>query len=308
MSKEKEIELKGAKPFLKWAGGKTQLIPEIERRLPDSFKDDSLVYVEPFVGSGALFFYVLNTYPNIKKAIINDVNVDLITTYRVIRDKVDLLISRLEVFQMEYHSFIEDDEARKHYYLEKRIAYNDREHQGVETAALFIFLNKTCFNGLYRVNGKGGFNVPIGSSKTPGILNESNLQEVSKVLQKVEILDGDYTKTLDKIKSSDENVFFYFDPPYRPLSNTSSFNAYAKSNFNDEEQIRLKEFCDKLDTLNYQWLLSNSDVKSVNPEDEFFDELFDKYSIERVLAKRFINANGNGRGKINELMINNYLD
>lgn len=302
--KIKEIE-KGAKPFLKWAGGKTQLIPEIEARFPDSFKNQEVVYVEPFVGSGALLFYVLNNYPNIKKAIINDVNSDLIITYKYIKNNVEELINALKVLEKEYHQFAEDKGERTSFYLGKRALYNDKNRDDLLIASLFIFLNKTCFNGLYRVNSKGGFNVPIGSSKTPTILNSNNLREVSRILQKVEILNGDYQKVLDAVEH--KNTFFYFDPPYRPLSTTSSFNAYAKGEFNDNEQVRLKFFCDTLTEKGFKWMLSNSDVKACNPEDNFFDDLFRNYTIERVSASRSINANGNGRGKINELLINNYL-
>ncbi|MDR0229873.1 MAG: DNA adenine methylase [Flavobacteriaceae bacterium] len=294
-----------AKPFLKWAGGKTQLIPEIESRFPNSFTNDEVVYIEPFVGSGALFFYVLNKYPNIKRAIINDVNTDLITTYRMIKENVEDLIKELRVLQNEYHQFAEDKEERTSYFLGKRALYNYKYRNDLQIASLFIFLNKTCFNGLYRVNSKGLYNVPIGSSKTPAILNESNLRAVSQVLQRVELFNGDYQEVLKLVE--EDNVFFYFDPPYRPLSNTSSFNSYAKGDFNDSEQIRLKQFCDTIAERGFKWMLSNSDVKAANPEDNFFDDLYSNYTIERVSASRAINAKGSGRGKINELLINNYL-
>lgn len=304
---KKIIELdKEAKPFLKWAGGKTQLISEIENRFPESFTNSNdVVYVEPFVGSGALLFYVLNKYPNIKRAVINDVNTDLITTYKMIRENVEDLISELRILQNEYHQFADDKEQRTSYFLGKRALYNDKYRNDLQIASLFIFLNKTCFNGLYRVNSKGLYNVPIGSSKTPAILNESNLRAVSQVLQRVELFNGDYQEVLKSVK--EQNVFFYFDPPYRPLSNTSSFNAYAKGDFNDTEQIRLKEFCDTISQKGFKWMLSNSDVKAANPEDNFFDDLYANYTIERVSASRAINAKGSGRGKINELLINNYL-
>ncbi|MHC5311043.1 DNA adenine methylase [Myroides sp. LJL116] len=294
-----------AKPFLKWAGGKTQLIPEIESRFPKSFTSEDVVYIEPFVGSGALFFYVLNKYPNIKRAIINDVNSDLITTYRMIKENVEVLIEELRKLQDEYHRFVEDKDERTSYFLGKRALYNDKERSDLQIASLFIFLNKTCFNGLYRVNGKGVYNVPIGSSKTPAILNESNLRAVSQILQRVELFNGDYQEVLKSV--NEQNVFFYFDPPYRPLSNTSSFNSYAKGDFNDTEQIRLKEFCDTISERGFKWMLSNSDVKAANSEDDFFDDLYKSYTIERVSASRSINAKGSGRGKINELLINNYL-
>lgn len=301
----KDVE-KGAKPFLKWAGGKTQLIPEIDGRFPESFSREKVTYIEPFVGSGALLFYVLNKYSNIEKAIINDVNSDLIITYKQIKNNLENLIDSLDKLQKEYHALAEDKDERTSYYLGKRALYNDKDRSDIDVATLFIFLNKTCFNGLYRVNSKGLYNVPIGSSKTPAILNEPNLREVSRILQKVEILNGDYSEVLSRVNNKG-NVFFYFDPPYRPLSTTSSFNSYAKGDFNDEQQIRLKEFCDTLHQKGIKWMLSNSDVKFANPEDDFFDDLFCNYQIERVQAKRSINSKGTGRGSISELLINNYL-
>jgi len=170
-------------------------------------------------------------------------------------------------------------------------------------SALFIFLNRTCFNGLYRVNSKNEFNVPIGSYKHPMICDKENILAVSKALQKVEIICGDFEQT---IQYADGNTLFYFDPPYKPLSETSNFNAYAKDNFDDNEQIRLRDFCQKLDNLNYYWILSNSDVKGKDENNHFFDELYANFEIKRVLAKRNINANPEKRGVLNELLITNY--
>ncbi|MBT3423622.1 MAG: Dam family site-specific DNA-(adenine-N6)-methyltransferase, partial [Bacteroidetes bacterium] len=167
---------------------------------------------------------------------------------------------------------------------------------------LFIFLNRTCFNGLYRVNRKNEFNVPIGSYKKPMICDEPNLLTVNSLLQKVEILNEDFEQT---IFEAEENSFFYFDPPYKPLSQTSSFNSYTKDEFDDNEQIRLAKFCDKLDSLGHNWILSNSDVKGKNSNDDFFDDLFKEYQINRVLAKRIINANPSKRGQLTELLITN---
>jgi len=291
-----------SKPFLKWAGGKTQLIKEISAKFPCD-KEKKITYIEPFVGSGAVLFWVLNNYPNIEKAVINDANTDLINTYQSISESVELLIELLEEWENEYFHFANDDEARKAYFYKKRTLFNTRKSAKIEQAALFIFLNKTCFNGLFRVNKKNIFNVPIGSYKKPRICDKPNLRLVSQSLAKVEILTGDFEET---IHHATKNTYFYFDPPYKPLNASSSFNTYAKDTFDDNEQIRLKNFCDQLDKVGCKWLLSNSDVKNYKPDDEFFDELYTQYKIERVQAKRSINAHGNKRGQLNELLISNF--
>ena len=291
-----------AKPFLKWAGGKTQLIEQIKQQLPDTIKTDKFTYIEPFVGSGAVLFWMLEEYPNLEKAIINDINEDLTNAYLTIKHNVRELIDILKVWEVEYHSLTEDEEAKKEYYYEKRSLFNTRASDQTTHSAIFIFLNRTCFNGLYRVNRKNEFNVPIGSYKKPQICNEENLLAVSEVLQKVEILNGDFSKTKHH---ADENTFFYFDPPYKPLSETSSFNSYSKDEFNDAEQIRLKEFCDLLDSQNHKWILSNSDVKGKDINNNFFDELYAAFNIVRVNARRSINANPSKRGKLTELLISN---
>ncbi|MCK5521634.1 MAG: DNA adenine methylase [Thiomargarita sp.] len=293
--------MKKAKPFLKWAGGKTQLLEEISLKIPYK-KNDRFIYVEPFVGSGAVLFWVLNHYPNLESVVINDINEDLINTYKVIKENCDFLVSILEKWEGEYHAIAGKQEVKKEYYHAKRSLFNTRKSDKVTQTALFIFLNKTCYNGLYRVNKKNKFNVPIGSYKKPMICDRENLKAVSHVLQKVEILNGDFEKTVDYAK---EESFFYFDPPYKPLSKTSNFNSYAKDEFNDIEQIRLKEFCDSLNSMGCKWMLSNSDVKGENPEDNFFDDLFEKYQINRVMARRSINANSSKRGLLTELLIAN---
>lgn len=293
---------KTAKPFLKWAGGKTQLINDIEKALPKDIYRDKFTYIEPFVGSGAVLFWMLNNFPNLKKAVINDINEDLINTYRTIASKPRELISILQVLQNEFHGLEGKDEQKKEYYYSKRELYNTRKEEQSGQAALFIFLNRTCFNGLYRVNRKNEYNVPMGSYKRPTICDKENILVVSQALQKVEILCGDYEETLN---FTDNNTLFYFDPPYKPLSETSSFNSYAKDEFNDAEQIRLRDFCHKLDALNHTWILSNSDVKGKNENDNFFDELYSDFNIQRVDAKRSINANPEKRGALKELLITN---
>ncbi len=292
---------KQAKPFLKWAGGKTQLLAVIGSKFHYKHKD-KFVYIEPFVGSGAVLFWILNNYSNLEKVVINDINSDLINSYKTIKKDVITLIPILEQWENEYHSFADKEDLKKEYYYFKRKLFNKRTSNQIEQTALFIFLNRTCFNGLYRVNRKNEFNVPIGSYKRPMICDQDNLIAVSKSLQNVEILNGDFENTL---VYATENSFFYFDPPYKPLSNTSNFNSYAKIEFNDDEQIRLKNFCDKLDLLKSKWILSNSDVKGKNPEDDFFDNLYKNYQINRVLARRNINSKASKRGQLSELLITN---
>jgi DNA adenine methylase len=292
-----------AKPFLKWAGGKTQLITDIEKALPKEFISQKFTYVEPFVGSGAVLFWILNNFPNVEKAVINDINADLTNTYKVIASKSKNLISVLEQLQGEFHALELLDDKKKEYFYAKRELFNTRETDKVTQAALFIFLNRTCFNGLFRVNKNNGFNVPMGSYKKPTICDKENLLAVSEVLQRVEILTGDYQKTL---KHAEKPALFYFDPPYKPLSNTSSFNSYAKDEFGDHEQIRLRDFCKTLDTIDHKWILSNSDVKGKDINDNFFDDLYNEFNINRVFATRMINANAEKRGKLTELLITNY--
>ncbi len=277
-----------AKPFLKWAGGKTQLIPAIENALPKDLNSSQFIYVEPFVGSGAVLFWMLNNFPNMEKAVINDINEDLVNTYKTIASNPKHLIELLEVLQNEFHELDTDAEKKKLYYYEKRESYNARNTSILEQSAMFIFLNRTCFNGLYRVNRNNGFNVPMGSYRKPTICDKENIQAVSEALQKVEILCGDFEETL---KHANNNSIFYFDPPYKPLSDTSSFNSYAKDEFNDAEQIRLRDFCVTLNSIGHKWILSNSDVKGKDENDNFFDDLYSDFKIQRVDARRSINAN-----------------
>jgi len=302
---ESNNSLYTAKPFLKWAGGKTQLIKTIESNLPKNFRNKSYTYIEPFIGSGAVMFWLLNNFPRIEKAVINDINSDLTNTYKVISSNPNELISILNELQSEYYSLENNQENKSEYYYKKRESYNSRKSDKTTQAALFIFLNRTCFNGLYRVNRNNDFNVPMGSYKRPTICDVDNILAVNKALQKVEILCGDFEETL---QYAENNTFFYFDPPYKPLNNTSSFNSYAKDEFNDEQQVRLKKFCSKLDELGHKWMLSNSDVKGVDNENNFFDELYSEFFINRVKATRRINSNGEKRGELNELLITNYTN
>mgnify|MGYP003965097827 FL=1 len=290
-----------AKPFLKWAGGKTKLLQYIENKIPYK-TNEVFTFIEPFVGSGAVLFQILNNYPNIEKVVINDINTDLIITYKTISNSVEELIELLQRWELEYHKLSDNEDKKKEYYYNKRDLFNKRNSNKVNRSALFIFLNRTCFNGLYRVNRKNLFNVPIGSYKKPTICNKDNLRLVSELLQKVTILNGDYTETVKKVKGKS---LFYLDPPYKPLNQSSSFNSYAKDQFDDNEQIRLKEFCDLLDSSKHKWILSNSDVKNTDMNDDFFDDLYEVYSINRVLAKRSINSISSKRGSVSELLISN---
>ena len=295
---------KTVRPFLKWAGGKGQLLKEIEKYYP--FENSKITkYAEPFVGGGAVLFDILSKY-NLEEIYISDINVELINTYYVIKNKTDALIKLLKTYQDEYISL--DLEARKKYYMAMReqfnvIKVNGDETQNIVKAALMIFLNKTCFNGLYRVNKKGLFNVPMGSYKNPLICDEENLRAVAEKLQKVKIVCGDYKESASFI---DENTFVYFDPPYRPLTETSSFTAYTESLFTDEEQIELAHFVDNMHKKGAKIVISNSDPKNINEDDEFFDTIYSKHQIKRVEATRMINSNSEARGKIKELLISNF--
>lgn len=292
-----------AKPFVKWAGGKGQLLEQLNLLLPNNFAtSENLTYVEPFVGGGAMLFFILSSYPNIKKAVINDLNSDLITTYRVIKSNVHELIEQLQRMQEVYYA-LESECEKKEYYLAQRTQYNAKTNSEVETAALFIFLNRTGFNGLYRVNSKGQYNVPFGKANKPKICDEETLLADHALLQKVEILNGDFADVLGHVEGK---AFFYFDPPYRPLPKTASFTAYSKDGFGDDQQHRLAKMCRQIDAAGNQWLQSNSDPHNTDPEDMFFEELYKGFNINRVTATRMINSKAEGRGKITELTIRNY--
>jgi DNA adenine methylase len=292
------------KPFLKWAGGKSQLIPDIleliQRR---SSQWTEFTYIEPFIGAGAILFAVLDTFPNLDRVIINDVNPILIDAYRILQSQPLELIASLQDIQEEYYS-LGNLEAQKKYFFQARDRFNALDSQdSITKTSLLLFLNRTCFNGLYRENRQGFFNVPFGKYKKPMICNEENLLSVHHALQKVEILEGDFSQTLDYVG---DKTLFYFDPPYKPIKETSAFTAYVKETFRDSEQIRLKEVCDRIHQLNHSFIVSNSDVKNFDPTDNFFDDLYQDYSIQRVKARRNINSKADERGEIFELLISNF--
>ena len=293
-----------AKPFLKWAGGKGQLLSQLSEHLPDRIRIEPFTYIEPFVGGGAMLFYMLQHFGNIRKAVINDVNEDLILTYRIIKDDVETLITNLDRLENDYLS-ISDQDGRSQIFYEVRERYNQHIGDSIERASQLLFLNKTCFNGLFRVNRQGHYNVPFGKYANPTICNAKILRADSELLQSahVEIFQGDYTQTMQYINGL---TFVYLDPPYRPLDATSSFTAYAKGDFNDDDQRALATFCRQLSERGCYWMESNADCSAKNPGDTFFEELYKDFRIERVYASRFINANPEKRGKLTELLIKNY--
>ena len=297
--KETKTELK---PFLKWVGGKSQLINEIEKFLPVDGEKVLTRYAEPMVGGGALLFSILSKY-DFEELYISDINAELINSYIVVRDNINLLVEKLTEMQTVFLPMNEN--GRKYFYYNARDKFNAlqlSQETAVEKAALFIFLNKTCFNGLYRVNKKGQFNVPMGAYKNPTICDENNLGNISNALQNVEIVCGDYTLSESFI---DNNTFVYIDPPYRPISETSAFTSYNSNSFDDKEQIRLSQYIERIDKVGAKVVLSNSDPKNVNPDDMFFDDLYKSFKIHRVEATRAINSKAEKRGKISELLICN---
>jgi len=300
-----------AKPFLKWAGGKTQLLDEFCRRLPEGLGEKGKItrYVEPFIGGGAVFFYLTRRF-SFEGCCIGDANEELILSYRVIQKSVKKVISELRILESGY--FAKDVKEREALYYEIRDSFND-ELPGInfqkygpgwaERAAKVIFLNRTCYNGLFRVNRNGEFNVPFGGYKNPDILDEENLRDVATVLKNTQISMGDFTRCRDYV---DDHTFVYFDPPYRPISQTSSFTSYSKDGFSEKDQHRLAALFRELDAKGAKIMLSNSDPWNQDSHDTFFDDLFSGYTIGRVPARRIINCNGARRGNINELIITNY--
>jgi len=296
-----------ARPFLKWAGGKGQLLDVFESFYPAQLKEGRIKkYVEPFVGSGAVLLHVLQNY-KIEDAYIFDINRDLINAYIVVRDEVENLVNKLSRLENDFLKM--NGERRKEFYYEVRNTYNKYHYVNdsnldIDRATQFIFLNRTCYNGLYRVNRTGFFNVPFGNYKNPTICDERNLRAVSALLQKVHIFAGDYSESANYI---DKDTFVYFDPPYRPLSATSSFTSYSRYDFTDEEQIKLAQFFEQMNDRGAFLMLSNSDPKNVVPNDDFFDSLYGKFHIHRIRARRVINSKADGRGEISEILVTNYV-
>lgn len=311
MHKNHINELKYAKPFLKWAGGKTQLLNEFEKRITPSIKDKMVIkrYIEPFVGGGALFFYLKRKY-NIEKSYLFDINKELILAYKTIQTDHKAIIDKLSEIEGK-HLQKSENKRKEHYYQirdrynsqMKNFNYNDFGENWIERTSYLIFLNKTCFNGLFRQNQKGEFNVPFGRYKNPRIYDENNIIAVNSALENTEIFCGDFTKSC---KFIEEKSLVYLDPPYRPINKTSNFTNYSKNGFGDEDQKRLAVFFEKMSRKGAYLILSNSDPKNDDPRDDFFDELYKNYNISRIPAKRFINCNASKRGEINELIITNF--
>lgn len=298
-----------AKPFLKWAGGKGQLLSQIGQHLPPGLWEGSLTkYAEPFIGGGAVFFQISNSF-GVDEFFISDMNEDLVLAYRTIRQQVELLIERLQAIERLYQPL--DVDGRSEFFYETRKMFNQRRPLASDTApdeeaghvARLIFLNRTCFNGLYRVNSNGEFNVPHGNYKNPRICDAANLRSVSSSLRNTDIRFGDFTACREFV---DEKTFVYLDPPYRPISKTASFNSFYRNPFGDEEQKRLAHFYQELGNVGAKLMLSNSDPHNENPEDSFFEDLYAGFSIHKVSASRKINSNGAKRGPITELLIANY--
>lgn len=272
---------KGVPSLIKWAGGKKQLLEQFEPFFPKHIER----YFEPFIGGGTIAFYLLKTHPEIKKIFLSDINEELITTYNIVKNDIEKLILLLKEYKIKHN---------KEFYYQIR-AEDVKKLTPLQIAARFIYLNRTCFNGLYRVNSKGQFNVPIGSYKNPTICHEEDLREISQLLQKDDIVTSQFYNAVKEAKKGD---FIYFDPPYYPIKR-DSFTTYTKDNFLEKEQERLAELFKELDKKGCKVMLSNSDT-------DFIKNLYKGYKINFVKATRMINCDATKRGAINEVVITNY--
>lgn len=267
--------------LIKWAGGKKQLLEQFKPLFPEKIER----YFEPFVGGGTVAFFLLKTHPEIKKIFLSDINEELIITYNQVKGNIEELVKKLKEYKGRHD---------KEFYYKIR-GQDVGKLSKVEIAARFIYLNRTCFNGLYRVNSTGKFNVPIGSYKNPNIVNEKDLREISELLQKDDIKTIQFDEA---VKNAKEGDFVYFDPPYYPLKK-ESFTTYTKNKFLEEEQIKLADIFRQLHYRGVKIMLSNSDTK-------FIKNLYEGYKIHFVQATRMINCDATKRGKINEVVITNY--
>jgi DNA adenine methylase len=308
-----------AKPFLKWAGGKTQLLEQFELFLPQQLKEGRIEkYFEPFLGGGAVFFDLIKKY-SVNEVFLNDINQDLVLAYQVIKNNPYGLIKKLSELEKKYHKSYFSQREEIFYkirenYNKQRLEFDYKVLSLKECTSLsqdsllrvswLIFLNKTCFNGLYRTNRQGEFNVPFGKYKNPKICDDNNILEVAQILQNVTLVSGNYN-SLDCF--IDNQSFVYLDPPYRPINKTSSFTTYAKSGFNDQNQIELSKYYKHLsEVTRAKVMLSNSNPHNTNETDNFFHELYREYYIHEVFASRMVNSDAEKRGKITELLITNY--
>ncbi len=299
-------------PFLKWAGGKRQILPDLEARFPPEIRDGKITrYIEPFLGGGAVLLHILSNY-GAMETFLSDLNPDLCLAWKVVRDYPDDLIDVLSPLAQEYGGL--DPLGQYTVYYSVREAFNSKlpgnrlpstsgTEDEVTRVARLIFLNRTCFNGLYRVNSQGGFNVPFGKYKRPTILDETNIRAVSALLSTSHIQCADFSCSRE---IPGHGSFVYLDPPYRPISQTASFTSYASSGFSDREQTRLAGLFRELDRRGARVMLSNSDPRNYNPHDDFFDQLYEGFRIDRVPARRYINSNGSGRGHVQEIIVTNY--
>ena len=281
------------KPFLKWVGGKRKLIPQLEAKFPDYIKSNEFTYVEPFLGGGAMFFHLITKY-NIKKAYLNDLNDKLIDCYQNVRDHSEKLIKQLKKLEKNYYA----SGDKKLFYLESREEFNNLG-SSVKKSALLIFLNKTGFNGMYRENSKGHLNIPFGDMGNPKICDKDLIENISKLLNENDIEFS--SKSFEDILINEKSVFYYLDPPYRPISKTSDFTSYTSNKFDDELQLKLKEYCNKINLKDSFVMQSNS-----FSEDKFFQKLYSDMKIKNIYAARSISADGSKRGKAKEILITNY--
>ena len=301
----------GAKPFLKWVGGKRQLLKDFQGLYPKELKKKAIKnYYEPFVGGGTVFFDVVQNF-KIENAFLYDINEELILTYLVLQRDVAKLVDFLHRYDKQYKKLTE--KKRKEYYYDVRESFNQQRfnidydkysENWIPRAAQTIFLNRTCFNGLFRFNSKGSFNSPMGKYSNPKIVDEQNLMKVSKLLEIATIKKADFKEVKHDLDTA--SSFLYFDPPYKPISKTSSFTAYSKLNFEDGEQLQLANLFYELNESDYKLMLSNSDPKNTDPSNNFFDEIYKDYRITRVNAKRSINSNPKKRNSIKEIVVTNY--
>ncbi|TAJ45405.1 DNA adenine methylase [Methanofollis fontis] len=299
-----------ARPFLKWAGGKTQLLDAFTERIPPELGDGKITrFVEPFVGGGAVYFHFSGLFP-FEECHIFDANEELVLAYTVVQRDVDGLIDALSALAGEYLDGDEGERKALYYAVREefnrgRAGMNFRRYSRawVPRAAQLLFLNRTCFNGLFRVNSKGGFNVPFGTYANPTILYPEVLRADAERLQNTRIHLGDFSRAGRYVGAG---TFVYFDPPYRPLSRTASFTQYSRNAFGDAEQRRLAAFFARCDSRGAKLMLSNSDPRNIDPADNFFDEIYAGFRIERVPARRMINSDAGGRGEINEIIVRNY--
>lgn len=290
--------------------GKSQLLDQFSKYYPARLKEKKIKrYIEPFVGAGAVFFE-LNSIYNFNKVILNDINPEIILCYKVIKENVYGLMESLNQLKNIYMNLDTIENKSKFYYKirdefnEEKITINYIKYNSnwIQHASQFVFLNKTCFNGLYRVNKNGKFNVPFNKSKTPKFFNEENLLNINKSLQNTILTYGDFQSVMEYV---DKDTFLYIDPPYRPLNKNLNFNGYSEKTFNDESQIRLANWIKKINDMSATFMLSNSDPKNISEDDNFFDELYKEFKIYRISANRMINCKGDARKKVSELLVTN---